>query len=117
MITDDTLIVIKRFLAWFLPSTLGVAAKLAFQSAIQKLSWKRILTGLIMACFAGYIADAICTKYSIIDLRGVVVAIAALGSESLIAFIFKYDTRIIKAFILRVLNINLDKPKKNEKDS
>ena len=113
---SDLLIQVKKFLTWFLPSTLGVATKLAFDSRLKKLSLSHIFTSVIMSCFVGYVCDVGCTHYGIIDFRGVLVAIGALVAESLIGFFFRNDRKIINNFILRVFNINIT-PEKNDTSS
>lgn len=110
----ELVIQLKKFLAWFLPSTLGVATKLAFDSRVKKLSVAHITTSIIMSCFIGYICDVACTHYGIIDFRGAIVALGALAAESLIGFFFRNDKKIITGFIVRIFNINIT-PNKDDK--
>lgn len=105
---------IKRVLAWFLPSFLGVATKLAFESRLKKITQVRVLTSLIMACFVGYICDKLCTKYDLSDMRGVVVAIGALASESIVQYTLINSNRIFKAIVKRIFNIELKDTPKDE---
>lgn len=110
---NDLILFFKKFLAWFLPSSLGVATKLAYESRAKQLKRSHVMASIIMACFVGYICDSLCTSYGLTTLRGMIVALGALASESFIQFFFKNDTNIIKAAIFRLFNINVDKPTEN----
>lgn len=111
---------LKHFLAWFLPSLLGVATKLAYESRLKKLTKLSIITSLIMACFVGYVCDKLCTKYGLNDFRGVIVSLGALASESIVHYLFSNTPNIIIVVVKRITNIDLtinnntDKPKEQE---
>lgn len=113
---SDIAVAVKKFLTWFLPSALGVSVKLAYESRLKKLTSGHVLTSIIFACFIGWICDIACTKFNIIDFRGVIVAIGALASESLIQFYFRNDQNIIKVVILRIFNVKIE-DKKDKKDN
>lgn len=49
---------VRRALAWLLPSVLGVATKLAYESRLKKVTQLRVITSIIMACFVGYATGA-----------------------------------------------------------
>lgn len=116
--TEEIIFTIKKFFAWFLPSSFGVATKLAYESRLKNLSKKYIFTALIMSCFVGYLCDIGCTYYGLITFRGPIVALGALVSESLISFFFQNDKSIIKGIVARIFGfkIETDNNNKNVKD-
>jgi len=109
---EELILAIKKFLAWFLPSSFGVATKLAYESRLNKLSKQRIFTTLLMSCFVGWVCDMICSYYGLITFRGPIVALGALAAESFISFFFQNDKSIIKGVIARVFNFKVEDDKK-----
>lgn len=114
MLSEQVIIEIKDILAWLLPSILGVATLLAFKSSTEKITFRRIIRALIIGIFIGYGADTFCSKYNILLIRGFLIAVSGMISESILQFFFKNDSKIFKSMILRIFNIDIDKNKKNE---
>lgn len=106
-IGDDLIVRIKEIFAWLLPSSLGVATKLAYDSRVKKLTRKEVITSLIFACFIAYIVDTICTKLGYVEWRGVLVAISALASESAVGWILKNVGTGLTAWLKRAFNVDL----------
>lgn len=99
---------IKNFCSWFLPSFFGAAVKIAYELRVNKVSWSLILTSLVIASFVGWVADAVCGYYELVKFRGVIIAVSAMGSDSLLKFFFKNDENIFKAVLFRVFNIKIE---------
>lgn len=108
---SEYLLAAKKFFAWFLPSTFGVATKMAYESRLKKLSKKYIFTALLMSCFVGWLCDMLCTYYALITFRGPIIALGALTAESAISFFFQNDKGILKAILVRLFNIKIEDPK------
>jgi ABC-type transporter Mla maintaining outer membrane lipid asymmetry permease subunit MlaE len=103
---DAFILAIKKILAWLLPSVLGVSTKLAYESRKKRVHRSRIVTSFIMAVFVGYMCDIICTHYGWADLRGVIVAIGALSSETLVQYTLENVSRTnITAALKRLFNL------------
>lgn len=103
---DATLSSLKKLLAWLLPSVLGVSTKLAYESRKSKIHISRVITSFIMAVFVGYMCDKICTHSGWLDMRGIIVAIGALSSETIVQWVLENVTRkSLTAAFKRVFNI------------
>lgn len=76
-------IAFTKALGWIVWVTIGVAAKLAFESRSRKLSWREVMIIVVISVFSGYIANNICEHTGYKDWSGVVVPIATLLGQSL----------------------------------
>lgn len=103
---NSCLVAIKSCLAWLLPSILGVATKLAYENKTKKITRARIVTSFVMAVFVGYLFDILCTAYKWDSLRGVIVSIGALSSETLVQYTLEnVNRKNIGAALKRLFNI------------
>lgn len=106
MLSAETIIIIKDILSWVLPSTLGVATKLAFESNTKKITFKRIITSLIIGFFVGYAINALADKYNLIKTRGIAIAFGAVLSEHILVYLFKNAPTIIKNVFSKTTLLN-----------
>jgi hypothetical protein len=80
-------VALTKALGWLIWVTIGVAAKLAFESRTKKLSWREIIVIVVISVFSGYIANAVCNKTGYRDWSGVVVPISTLLGQSLMNWV------------------------------
>lgn len=113
---QDYVAEIKKLLAWLLPTVLGVATKLAYESRLKKLTKAHVLTSLVLACFAGYISDKLCVKYELNDLRGCIVALAALASDTIVQYLILNSNKGVGAVIKKMTGLDTKNPEDKKED-
>jgi len=102
---DATVVCIKKILSWLLPSILGVSTKLAYESKSKTITKLRVVTSFVMAVFVGYLCDKMCTYYKWSEVRGIIVSIGALASETIVQHMLEnINRKNITEFIKRLLN-------------
>lgn len=120
---DAVVVSVKQLLAWILPSCFAVATKLAYESREKKISRARVFTSTVIAIFVGYCFDKLCTHWKWDDLRGFIVAISALTSETIVQYILGNTNKGLNALIRKFTGIDMAKepeipvtPKKEDND-
>lgn len=86
-------------LMWLMYILIGVAAKLAFDSRSNQLSKKEIVIKSVLSIFCGYIAAVICEVYHYNNLAKLVVPVATLLGEGLIAYFMTNWKRIFRKWM------------------
>lgn len=71
---------------WLFYITVGVVAKLAFDSRNSKLTWKAIAIKSILSIFVGFIAAIFCENFGYRDWGKVIVPVSTLLGEALIVW-------------------------------
>lgn len=108
---------LKRFLSWAFPSFLGVSAKLAFESRLKRVTRARVITSIILACFVGYLTDKVCTHYQMDSWRGILVALGALASESIVQYLMTNTAGTVGELVRKLLNLDRKKPQDEGSDT
>lgn len=98
---------IDIFLAWFAPSVLGIATKLAYSWMNKEhVSWRNICASLIIAIFVGYNCNILCSYYNLVALKGSICSLCGLASATIVRYIIKNAGEGLHALIKRVFNLN-----------
>lgn len=82
-------IAFSKALGWIVWVLIGVAARLAFESMVKKLSWREISIIVVLSIFSGYIANRICNIYGYEEWRGVVVPVSTLLGQNIMNYIMQ----------------------------
>lgn len=124
LVNEAVIAAIQKVGVFLLQVCSGFAVKMILGSD-GKSNWKQKLGKFIIACYAGYLMDKVCTNFGWESWRGVAVTITALLSEGLIKFIFISILKIInaprygdmlEAFLKKKLNIELPPRNHNSND-
>lgn len=112
-------IAFSKALGWLVWVTIGVAAKLAFESRIKKLSWKEIAAIVVISVFVGYLANLICKKTGYEDWGGIIVPVSTLLGQSIVNFVLtnweKWIDKLLPPIFRIFKNGNGNGHKKDEK--
>ena len=88
------------FLIWI---AMGVAAKLALESRTKKLSWKEIISIVVISVFSGYLTAVILEKYGYDDWNKIIVPVSTLLGQSLMNYIMtnweRWAERLMPPFL------------------
>lgn len=99
--------VIDDVLLWAFQVAIGVGTKLALESRRRHLTKKYVFTSFIIASFVGYITDRVCTSLHYDQFRGVLVAIMALLSETIVRYFDENGGAIIDALLRRKIGLDI----------
>lgn len=77
----------SKFLTWLAYISIGVSAKLAFDSRSAKLSKKDIVVKTVLSIFCGFIAAQICEQTGYTSYIGWISPVATLLGESIIVYV------------------------------
>lgn len=67
--------------------TLGVMAKLAFDSRTNRLSRRQIIIKAVLSIFAGYLAAVCCEAFGYSSLGKIIVPVSTLCGEGIVVYI------------------------------
>lgn len=101
---------------FILQISLGVGAKIAFESKKRSITIKYVLSSFIIACFVGYVTDRFCTKQGWENVRGIAVPVMALISESFVKYLYENGPGFIGSWFKKHVGVD-EKPNKNERKS
>ena len=127
VINSEVIEYLKQTGIFLFQVSIGFTVQLILSGKEAYTTWKQKLGKFTLACYAGYLADKICTNVGWDSWRGVIVTLAALLSEGIVKAIFVNvlkmldDTSysdILSKFLKKWLNIELDKKiEKKENES
>ena len=76
-----------KFITWFAYISIGVLAKLAFDSRNAKLTKKNIIVKTVLSIFCGFIAAQVCENFGYDSYIGIISPVATLLGESIIVYV------------------------------
>lgn len=92
-----------KAVVWLGYITIGVLAKLALDSRVNKLTRKEIVIKSVLSIFAGYLAAVLCEYYGYKDLGKIIVPVSTLLGESLVVYFItnwrKFLSKILPSWI------------------
>lgn len=90
---------LTKGLVWLGYISIGVMAKLAFDSRKAQLTKKQIVVKSILSIFTGYLAAVLCEQYGYIQWAKVIVPVSTLLGEGIVMYIMtnwkKWANKII----------------------
>lgn len=86
-------------LIWVGYITLGVMAKLAFDSRNERLTKKQIVVKSVLSIFCGYLAAVVCENTHYSNWAKVIVPVSTLLGEGLVLYIMTNWRRFIDKFL------------------
>lgn len=95
----------------------GWGALIAIESRNRKLTTREKWTSFLIAAFVAYIADGVLTNFGIVQLRGVLVGIATLGSNGIVVWYLGNNSRILDilfSIFLKSKGISETKPEEKQ---
>ena len=80
----------EKALIWLAYITVGVLAKLAFDSRNEHLTRRQIVIKVTLSIFAGYMASVACEATGYTKFAGLIVPVATLLGEGFIVYLMKH---------------------------
>ncbi len=78
---------IEKAFVWLIYITVGVVAKLAFDSRSNQLTRRQIIVKSVLSIFAGYMSAVACEYFGYEKLGKLIVPVATLLGESIIVYL------------------------------
>lgn len=98
-------------LIWFFYITLGVLAKLAFDSRSNVLTRKQIIVKSVLSIFCGYIAAVLCENLNYGNWAKVVVPVSTLMGEAIVMYVMSNWKFFLNKFLPGSMQSTKDKTK------
>jgi hypothetical protein len=96
---QEAQIFLTKALGWLVWITIGVAAKLAFDSRAKQLTKRDVIIKSILSIFCGYLAAVLCDKYGYEEWGKIVVPVATLLGEGVIMYVMTNWKKWIDPFL------------------
>jgi len=90
---------LAKGLVWLMYITIGVMAKLAFDSRNNQLTRKQIIVKSVLSIFCGYLAAVLCENLHYGNWAKVVVPVSTLMGEALVMYFMSNWKQFISRFI------------------
>lgn len=103
---EELIELFTRFGAWMLWISIGVAAKLAFESKRKVLTKKEKIVKVIISAFVGYMVALYWDYKGWDETIKISVPIGTLVGESIVEYFMENSKAIIKALVKKNLNID-----------
>lgn len=78
---------LAKGLIWFFYISIGVIAKLAFDSRTTQLTKKQIIVKSVLSIFCGYVAAVVCENMNYKEWGKVIIPVATLLGEGIVMYI------------------------------
>jgi len=93
-----------KILTWLAYISIGVFAKLAFDSRQVKLTRRSIIIKTVLSIFCGFVAAQICEQTGHISYIGWICPVATLLGESIIVYLMTHWKALTFRFISGITN-------------
>jgi hypothetical protein len=86
-------------IVWFFYITIGVLAKLAFDSRNNKLTRKQIIVKSVLSIFCGYLSAVLCENFNYTQWAKIVVPVSTLLGEGIVLYIMTNWKKFVNKFL------------------